>query len=190
MKRALTILFLSLAVPLAASPAYAATEDRNPMMGDLFDELDETEQDSDPGLIERVRKEKESEAGDAGEVAEQADVASGDGDDSARSRGASDEDGEDSSERRPASGPVLTVHSTAYCLTGRMASGRRAYYGAAAMNAVPLGTTYRVLSGPAAGRVLTIEDRIGRGSQFDVAYPGDCYSARLYGRRTISIERM
>lgn len=186
MKRALTVFFLSLAVPLVASPAYAATQDRNPMMGDLFDELDEPEQDSDSGLVERVMKEKESK--DAGEIAEKADAASDD--DPARSTGASEEDGEVSSEPRPTSGPVLTVHSTAYCLTGRMASGRRVYYGAAAMNAVPLGATYRVLSGPASGRVLTIEDRIGRGSQFDIAYPGDCYSARQYGRRTISIERM
>lgn len=90
----------------------------------------------------------------------------------------------------PASGPRRTVHSTAYCLTGQMASGRRVYTGAAAMNGVPLGVRYRVLSGPAAGRVFTIEDRIGSGSQFDIAYPGDCYSARQYGSRTISVERM
>lgn len=88
------------------------------------------------------------------------------------------------------SGQVRTVHSTAYCLTGTMASGRRTYYGAAAMNAVPLGARYRVLSGPAAGRTLTVEDRIGSGSQFDIAYPGDCAAARQYGRRTIEIEKV
>ncbi|MEX2586421.1 MAG: hypothetical protein WD602_00295 [Actinomycetota bacterium] len=91
---------------------------------------------------------------------------------------------------RTASGPSRTVHSTAYCLTGQMASGRRTYTGAAAMNGVPLGARYRVLSGPAAGRVFTIEDRIGWGSQFDIAYPGNCGAARQYGSRTISIERM
>ncbi|MBW3591580.1 MAG: hypothetical protein KY393_07025 [Actinobacteria bacterium] len=89
-----------------------------------------------------------------------------------------------------ASGPSRTVHSTAYCLTGTMASGKRVYEGAAAMNGVPLGSRYRVLSGPAAGRSFTIEDRIGSGSQFDIAYPGNCGAARQYGRRTISVERM
>lgn len=82
------------------------------------------------------------------------------------------------------------MSSTAYCLTGTMASGKRVYQGAAAMNGVPLGSRYRVLSGPAAGRSFTIEDRIGSGSQFDIAYPGNCGAARQYGRRTISVERM
>ena len=90
----------------------------------------------------------------------------------------------------PASGPVRQVNSTAYCLTGRMASGRNTYWGAAAMNGVPMGTRYAVLSGPRAGSTLVVEDRIGYGSSFDIAYPGNCGAARSYGRRTISIQQV
>jgi hypothetical protein len=79
------------------------------------------------------------------------------------------------------------VTSTAYCLTGTMASGRRVYPGAAAMNGTPLGSRYQVLDGPRAGETFVIEDRIGYGSSFDIAYPGDCRGAYSYGRRTISI---
>lgn len=87
------------------------------------------------------------------------------------------------------SGPVRQVSSTAYCLTGRMASGKSTYSGAAAMNGVPLGSRYRVLSGPRAGSTFVVEDRIGHGSGFDIAYPGNCRAARQYGRRTISIRQ-
>ena len=79
------------------------------------------------------------------------------------------------------------VSSTAYCLTGTMASGRRVYQGAAAMNGTPLGSRYQVLDGPRAGETFVIEDRIGYGSSFDIAYPGDCRGAYSYGRRTIAI---
>jgi hypothetical protein len=79
------------------------------------------------------------------------------------------------------------VSSTAYCLTGTMASGRRVYRGAAAMNGTPLGSRYKVLDGPRAGETFVVEDRIGHGSAFDIAYPGDCGGAYGYGRRTISI---
>ena len=85
---------------------------------------------------------------------------------------------------------VRLVSSTAYCLTGTMANGQRVYHGAAAMNGVPLGARYRVLSGPYAGRTLVVADRIGHSSQFDIAMPGDCDAARRYGRRTISVERV
>ena len=88
------------------------------------------------------------------------------------------------------SAPVRRVSSTAYCLTGRMASGRNTYWGAAAMNGVPLGSRYRVIDGPRAGSTLVVEDRIGHGSAFDVAYPGNCGAARAYGRRTISIQQV
>ncbi len=89
-----------------------------------------------------------------------------------------------------ATGPVRRVNSTAYCLTGRMASGRNTYWGAAAMNGVPLGSRYRVLDGPRAGQTMVIEDRIGHSSGFDIAYPGNCGAARNYGRRTISIQKV
>ncbi len=82
------------------------------------------------------------------------------------------------------------MSSTAYCLTGRMASGKFTYSGAAAMNGVPLGSRYRVLSGPRAGTTLVVEDRIGHSSGFDIAYPGNCGAARSYGRRTISIQQV
>lgn len=89
------------------------------------------------------------------------------------------------------SGPVLArrVSSTAYCLTGTMANGERAHAGAVAMNGVRFGTRFEVLTGPQAGQVLTVKDRIGHGSQFDVAMPGDCAAARQYGRRSISIRQ-
>lgn len=85
---------------------------------------------------------------------------------------------------------VSRMSSTAYCLTGLMASGRPMYRGAAAMNGVPLGSRYQVLDGPRSGEKFTIEDRIGRGSSFDIAYPGNCRAASLYGRRVISIRRI
>ncbi|MDQ4142598.1 MAG: hypothetical protein M3198_02465, partial [Actinomycetota bacterium] len=86
-------------------------------------------------------------------------------------------------------GESRRVTSTAYCLKGRMASGKPPYEGAAAMNGVPLGAKFKVLDGPRAGEVFTIEDRIGRGSAFDIAYPGKCQHARQYGRRVIRIHR-
>lgn len=86
-------------------------------------------------------------------------------------------------------GPSLRVESTAYCLTGYMASGHRAHTGAAAMNGVPLGTRFRVASGPLRGETLVVRDRIGHGTDFDVALPGRCGAAHRYGRRTINIRR-
>lgn len=82
------------------------------------------------------------------------------------------------------------VSSTAYCLTGRMANGQRVYDGAVAMNGEPFGARFEILDGPRAGSVLTVADRIGHGSQFDVAMPGDCAGARRYGRRSIHIRRV
>ena len=84
----------------------------------------------------------------------------------------------------------LRVHSTAYCLNGRMANGQSAHSGAAAMNNVPLGTKFKVMTGPLKGEVLTVKDRIGYGSEFDVAMPSSCTSARRYGRRMVNIQRL
>lgn len=84
----------------------------------------------------------------------------------------------------------LRVHSTAYCLQGRMANGQSAHSGAAAMNNVPLGTKFKVMTGPLRGEVLTVKDRVGYGSEFDVAMPNSCSSARRYGRRTVNIQRL
>lgn len=86
--------------------------------------------------------------------------------------------------------PALRVESTAYCLTGYMANGQRTHTGAAAMNGVPLGTKFRVRTGPMKGEVLTVKDRIGYGSDFDVAFPGRCSAAYRYGRRVVNIRRI
>jgi hypothetical protein len=79
------------------------------------------------------------------------------------------------------------VSSTAYCLTGTMANGQRAHYGAVAMNGVPFGTRVAILSGPRAGTTVVVKDRIGHSSGFDLAYPGNCSAAIQYGRRNILI---
>ena len=84
-------------------------------------------------------------------------------------------------------GDTRTVTSTAYCLTGHMANGQPTYAGAVAMNDVPLGSQWEV---EGTGHVYTVADRIGHGSQFDIAMPGDCAAARAYGRRTITIRRV
>jgi hypothetical protein len=86
-------------------------------------------------------------------------------------------------------GPERQVLSTAYCLTGRMASGKPVYDGAAAMNGVPLGSKFKVLDGPRSGEVLTVEDRLPKRGGFDIAYPGKCGQAAQYGRRSIRISQ-
>jgi len=79
-----------------------------------------------------------------------------------------------------------SVSSTAYCLTGAMANGRPARRGAVASNAYPLGTRLRVSPSPV-GEVVTVEDRIGHGSELDFALPGDCAAAIAWGRRRVVI---
>lgn len=84
-------------------------------------------------------------------------------------------------------GGGLVVSSTAYCLTGNMANGRPAHRGAVAANRWPLGTKLRVSPSPV-GELVTVEDRIGHGSELDFALPGDCGAARAWGRRRVSVE--
>jgi 3D (Asp-Asp-Asp) domain-containing protein len=87
----------------------------------------------------------------------------------------------------PAAGrPARVVVSTGYCLRGTTASGRQVGHGQVAMNGVPLGSSWHVLSGPLAGRTLVATDRIGHGSDFDIWFPS-CAEARAYGRRTIRV---
>lgn len=88
--------------------------------------------------------------------------------------------------RVPAGGDVRRVSSTAYCLRGRMASGKPTYSGAAAMNGVPLGSRWHVVE---LGRTFIVEDRIGHGSQFDIWF-ASCEAAIQYGRRTVTIRRV
>lgn len=87
-------------------------------------------------------------------------------------------------------GPVFRVESTAYCLRGRMANGQYAHTGAIAMNNVPLGTRYVMTRGPYEDKIFTVKDRIGSGSEVDIAMPGRCTAARRYGRRMVHIRRV
>lgn len=80
-----------------------------------------------------------------------------------------------------------SVVSTSYCETGQMANGERTYFGAVAM-AGRIGSRWRALTGPFAGVVFTVADRYGHGTQFDIALPGQCARARIYGLRRIVIE--
>jgi 3D (Asp-Asp-Asp) domain-containing protein len=83
-------------------------------------------------------------------------------------------------------GNTMTVSSTAYCGGGTTASGESAHEGGVAMNAAPLGTTWRVVG---SGATYTVNDRIGSGSDFDI-YFSDCGAAEAYGRQTITIEQV
>jgi 3D (Asp-Asp-Asp) domain-containing protein len=84
-------------------------------------------------------------------------------------------------------GTTRQVTSTGYCLTGITASGDRVGPGMAAMNGVPLGTRWQISGGPRNGQTLTVTDRIGHGTEFDIWFP-TCDAARQYGRRTITVE--
>lgn len=77
----------------------------------------------------------------------------------------------------------LTVNSTAYCLTGTMASGKQVYDGAVAMNGVALGTEVYV---PSLDRTFIVEDRIGHSSSFDI-WMSNCNEALNWGRRNLEI---
>ncbi len=87
------------------------------------------------------------------------------------------------------SGLELTVDSTAYCDRGTMADGNETHDGAVAMNDVEFGTQYMILSGPLHGKVVTVEDRIVSGSQFDI-WMEDCDAAIQYGRQQIQIQQL
>jgi 3D (Asp-Asp-Asp) domain-containing protein len=90
----------------------------------------------------------------------------------------------------PAGGDTtLTVTSTAYCEHGTTASGAPTRPGTAAMNNVPFGTQYLILDGPLAGTQVTVADRYGHSTEFDVWLP-DCAAARTYGRHTIHIQKV
>lgn len=78
----------------------------------------------------------------------------------------------------------MTVVSTAYCLTGTMANGQAVYDGAVAANIWPLGTRLYLHE---LDRTVTVADRIGGGSELDIAMPGRCDDAIAYGRRTLTV---
>lgn len=83
-----------------------------------------------------------------------------------------------------------SVISTAYCERGAMANGQQVHDGAAARNGVRFGSRFRILSGPLAGKVVTITDRHAAGSTGLDVWMASCDEARGYGRRHISIEEV
>lgn len=89
-------------------------------------------------------------------------------------------------DRPPAEDGRRLVSSTGYCLDGQTADGGEVGPGGVAMNGVPLGSRWRVVDGSLAGSVLTVNDRIGRGSDFDVWFD-DCDDASAYGRQVITV---
>lgn len=86
-------------------------------------------------------------------------------------------------------GQTQAASSTAYCLTSQTANGERGYDGSVAMNGVPFGSQWKVHDGPMAGRIFTVNDRIGHSSQFDI-WMSSCNAAIQYGRKHIHIERV
>lgn len=132
------------------------------------------------------------ETGDAGEADAEADASGADAADdppaTTATTAAPDRNGSGRSggER---GGATRQVESTGYCLRGTTASGVQVGHGQAAMNGVTLGTEWLIHDGPQAGRVLEVTDRIGHSTEFDIWF-ADCDDARVYGRRTITVEQV
>lgn len=82
---------------------------------------------------------------------------------------------------------IVSVSSTSYCQSGIMADGQMTHMGAAAGNMWPLGTRLEILTGSHQGTSVTIEDRIGWGSQLDF-FTWSCRAAIDYGREQIEVE--
>jgi len=80
-----------------------------------------------------------------------------------------------------------SASSTAYCDSGPTASGSGTYEGEVASNRHPIGTRLRITSGPQAGREVSVQDRIGSGSELDF-YMGSCSAAARYGRQQVHYE--
>lgn len=81
---------------------------------------------------------------------------------------------------------VFELDSTSYCSAGTMADGAQTHIGAVANNMWPLGTRLEILTGEDAGAVVTVEDRIGYGSQLDVFNPS-CQWSIDYGRELVQV---
>lgn len=86
-----------------------------------------------------------------------------------------------------ATGTMRTIESSAYCLSGRMKNGEHVHDGAVASVVLAMGTSWKVLDGPLAGRVFTVEDTGGPQATFDV-WMSSCQAAINYGRRDVTIE--
>ncbi len=67
-----------------------------------------------------------------------------------------------------------------------MADGHHVHPGAAAGNRWPFGTRLRIVE---TGQIVTIEDRIGWGSDLDIWMPS-CAQAITYGRREIEVQEL
>ena len=78
-------------------------------------------------------------------------------------------------------------HGTGYCQSGTMADGQETYWGAAAGNRWAFGTRLKLLTGRFAGRIVTVADRIGWGSQLDI-FTWSCNEALWYGREEVQVE--
>jgi 3D (Asp-Asp-Asp) domain-containing protein len=85
---------------------------------------------------------------------------------------------------------VLEVDSTAYCDKGITFCGTETHDGVVAVpDPVQCGTQFKILSGPLTGKVVTVEDRVVSGSQFDI-WMEDCDAAIQYGRQRIQIQQL
>lgn len=81
---------------------------------------------------------------------------------------------------------LVTLTSTAYCLSGTMADSTQTRAGSVAMNSVPLGTKVRPTRRVFGRKHFVVRDRIGRGTELDF-WTSDCSEALRYGRRKITI---
>lgn len=85
------------------------------------------------------------------------------------------------------------LRSTAYCLTGGMASGRPTYVGAVAANRYPLGTRITATPNPWGdpNMIFTVEDRHKPGAtELDFAMPSQCSRALAWGNRRVVAVRV
>jgi hypothetical protein len=81
---------------------------------------------------------------------------------------------------------IVSLTSTAYCLSGTMADQTQTRAGSVAMNSVPLGTRVHPTRRVFGRKHFVVRDRIGWGTELDFWTP-DCTKALRYGRRTITI---
>lgn len=86
-------------------------------------------------------------------------------------------------------GGTREVRSTAYCLRGTTASGAPAGDGVVASTILPRGSSWRILTGPLAGKVVKVLDTGGPKATFDVWVSSCEWAIKVYGARTIKIER-
>lgn len=87
-------------------------------------------------------------------------------------------------DRNAASGTPLSLSVTCYVATGdRTASGKTPQAGMAASNAYPFGTRLLIKG----YGVVTVEDRIGHGSDLDL-FMDDLAGCRRFGRQQLAVE--